>query len=58
MIHRTIIERATRIVKCKFDDVQRDKKPATISENELTHIATALSVAALLCLANDQKNGR
>ena len=58
MIHKTIIDRAARIVRCKLDDAKCDDKPVTISKDELTHISTALAVAALLCRANDERYGR
>ena len=58
MIHKTIIERAMRIVRCKLDDIDRNDKPVTINKDELTHISTALAVAILLCRTNDERNGR
>ena len=58
MVHKTIIDRAMRIVRSKLDDVEYNDKPVTITKDELTHISTALAIATLLCRNNDERNGR
>lgn len=59
MIHKTIIERAMRIVRSKLDNIElRHYETISINKDELLHISTALAVASVLCRTNDERNGR
>lgn len=58
MIHKTIIERAMRIVRGKLDIAEYEDKPVTISKDELAHISSALAIASVLCRTNDERNSR
>jgi hypothetical protein len=57
MLHKTIIDRAMRIVRSKLDDVENDES-VTIGKDELTNISTALAIASILCRVNDERNDR